>query len=408
MSINRQLKYHSAMKVLRSKYFIPFQRDVAESNPVIARMLKGGFIHQEASGLFTFLPLGLRMLDKIIYIINQEHERVGAQKMLTPTLHDAELWKRSGRYVEYGGEMLKIYDRMNREFVYAPSAEELVTNLLTKWPINQAALPLTVYNIQWKFRDEIRPRFAIVRAREFLMKDAYSFDSTKEGMLVSYEKMFEVYSKIFAQLGLNVCTFAADVGLMGGEMSHEFVVPSQFGETCINYEKWPDQPINFAERDNAKEAEKSEQKYCEIGHIYALGRKYTDVFKLCDPTTRESLYMGCYGIGVSRLMAVVFEQLKHDLGEVAPFKYVILAISQDSQVQEAAMNIYDKLDDVVFDDRDIRYGEKCAEADLIGAPIQIHVGQKELQEGEVIVKRKGEKVRVRLKNILENGEVVLL
>jgi prolyl-tRNA synthetase len=391
------------MKAIRSKYFIPFQRDTKFTG-AIGQMIRGGFVHQEAPGIFTWLPLGMKMLEKISAIIDEEHAKVGAQKLLMPTLHPINLWRASGRYEEYGSEMLKIFDRNKNEFVYAPSSEEMATHLLTTWGINKESLPITIYNIQWKFRDEIRPRFGVVRAREFLMKDAYSFHASEECLHNTYQIMFEVYSKIFSRLGIDICTFEADVGLMGGSLSHEFITESEFGETEIQYNTWPTQPIQWNERNNAKLIEhiNGAKKYAEIGHIYALGQKYTTTFKLNNPQTKQPLFMGCYGIGVSRLVAILFEKgiNSGNLGVTAPFKYTILNIGQNESVINTAKLIFEKFDNIIWDDRDISYGQKCAEADLIGSPIQIHIGEKELQTNSVIIKKNNEKKLMQLSELI--------
>jgi len=411
------------MQVKRSNYFIPFKKDSQEQG-TLGRMIRGAFVHQQVSGMYVWLPLGLRMLEKAMKIIEREHEKVGAQKLLMPILHEANLWKNSGRYQEYGPEMLKMMDRHEREFVYGPSAEEMFTQLLTKWPLNKNAFPMILYNMQWKFRDEIRPRFGVVRSREFLMKDAYSFDKTPEEMMITYEKMFNVYSKIFGQLGLNVCTFSSDVGIMGGSLSHEFVIKSEFGETIIEFDNWPNQPLNWNERDNARVIEGQEaiakhtgskydtgSKYAEIGHIYALGQKYTQSFRLLNPENQQPMYMGCYGIGVSRLIAILFENHEHDLTVCAPFEKTIITIGQDNECSEIANKIFEntntcatsnannQCEDIIWDDRDVSYGIKCAEADLIGSPLQIHIGQKELAEGKIMLKEKGQKSTYTLEEV---------
>ena len=250
------------MQVKRSNYFIPFKKE-AQVQGVIGRMLRGALVQQHASGIYIWLPLGLLMLEKIMKLIEIEHEKIGAQKMLMPILQKAEFWKQSQRYEAYGPEMLKIYDRHNREFIYGPSAEEMFTELLTTWPLKKDSFPLILYNMQWKFRDEIRPRFGTIRSREFLMKDAYSFDKSLDDSMKTYEIMFKLYSDIFYKLGLNVCTFSSDVGPMGGHLTHEFVIKSEFGETEIEFEKWPDQPIKWHERENAKIIENDFQENVE-------------------------------------------------------------------------------------------------------------------------------------------------
>jgi len=400
------------MKAKRTSYFIPFKKEVklndADGNSAIVRMLKGGFVSKHASGLYTWFNLGLRMLEKISRIIEEEHEKIGAVKILMPILQDAQLWKDSNRYEPYGDEMLKIFDRKKREFVYGPSAEEMCTSLLTQWSLNKNSFPMILYNIQWKFRDEIRPRFGVVRSREFLMKDAYSFNKTTECLMNTYEKMFNAYSKIFARLGLDVCTFSSDVGLMGGYLSHEFLVKSEFGETLINYDKWPKQPIEWQERDNAtldeseynEATHESKEKYAEIGHIYALGRRYTECFNLLSPETKEPLEMGCFGIGVSRLVGVIFENGIHDLGIVAPFKYTVVTLQNDEQCINIGRKIFESVDEVLWDDRDdISIGVKFAEAELVGSPIQIYIGKKDLENGEITIKQKGQKMQLPLSQL---------
>lgn len=384
------------MKSRRSSYYIPFRKD-SEFSDSIADMIKGGFIHQESSGIFVWLNLGLKVIEKICKIIDEEHEKVNAIKILMPILHNVDLWKKSKRYDSFGSEMLKIFDRNEKEYIYGPSAEELITNLMTKLSFSKKDLPLNLYNIQWKFRDEIRPRHATVRSREFLMKDAYSFHLTKECLMKTYENMFEVYSKIFNRLNLNVCTLNSDVGLMGGFLSHEFLTKSKYGETKIDFNKWPDQPIKFSECDNVFEDKNKQETYAEIGHIYALGDKYSSVFKLNNNENNSPLLMGCYGIGITRLITILFE--KEDLGCVAPFEKTLCLIGNSEKCIEMANKIYNYYDDIIFDDRtDISVGSKFAEADLIKSPIRIFIGEKEAASNQVLVKQNGEKKLINFDN----------
>lgn len=380
------------MKTKRSKYFIPFKKE-STFDGNLGRMIKGAFIHQEAAGIYTWLSLGQRMLEKATKIIDEELEKIDALKICMPILHEAKLWKKSERYDEFGSEMLKIFDRNNHEFVYGPSAEEMITNLVSKWGLNKNSLPFVAYNTQWKFRDEIRPRFGVIRSREFLMKDAYSFHKTSACLEETYKKMFQVYSNIFYKMGLNVCTISSDVGIMGGSMSHEFIIESEFGEEHVKYDNFPSSPIKWEERNNVEidPNASSSKKFAEIGHIYALEDKYSKTFKLLNPENNQPLLMGCYGIGVSRLIALVFEKHSFDLGALSPFKYTILNINQNENVIEAANKFFQECNEVIWDDRDVSYGIKCAEADLIGSPIQIHIGSKELENNQVIIKRNGKK-----------------
>ncbi len=404
------------MKIFRSKYFLSFKKEENTKNNTvdntIENMTRAGFIQQESSGIYSWLLPGTLMLEKISKIIDKHLEKANALKIIMPTIQDAALWKKSNRFNEYGPEILKIKDRNERDYVYGPTAEEAITNLISGWNLNKNSFPLIAYNTQWKFRDEIRPRFGIVRGREFLMNDTYSFHKTEDCMMETYQKMFAIYSAIFQELNLNVATFKADVGLMGGIMSHEFVVKSSYGEASLEYEKWPEQPLKWSEKDNLTEAENNTEdkysendKYCEIAHIYALGDKYTKTFKAHNPENNLPLLMGCYGIGVSRIAAIIFENAEHDLGKASPFDAIIISIS--SEVEETCktiMNLFPENQNIIFDDRNvsgnISYGQKCIEADLLKAPLQIHVGKKELESGSVIIKTNGKKETILLNDLV--------
>lgn len=388
------------MRSKRSNYYIPFKKE-SEFDGAIGKMMRGGFIHQNSSGIYTWLNLGLRSLEKAIKIIEEAHEKHGIIKILAPMLHESSLWKATNRYTEFGGEMLKIYDRHKHEFIFGPSAEELFCDVLKSCPFNKSTFPLNIYNIQWKFRDEIRPRFGVIRGREFLMKDAYSFHKDEQCMLTTYQKMFDLYSEIFTKFGFSPVTLNADVGLMGGSMSHEFLIPSEFGETELQFHQPVSDAIQWQERDYAFEA-KSEQKYAEIGHIYALGDKYTKTFKLNHPETNKPLMMGCYGIGISRIVGLMFE--KNDLGPIAPFDKTLITLSKDEKVINIAQQIFNKYQDIIWDDRDnVSIGVKYAEADLIGSPTQIIVAPKELENNEIVIKQNNIKKTITLEDLFNHN-----
>ncbi|WP_342262222.1 aminoacyl--tRNA ligase-related protein [Alphaproteobacteria bacterium endosymbiont of Tiliacea citrago] len=384
------------MKVKRSNYYLPFKKE-SEFDGAIGKMIKGGFVHQTSSGIYAWLNLGLRSLEKTIKIVEKVHEKNGVIKVLSPMLQEGTLWEKTGRDQTFGNEMLKIYDRNNHKFIFGPTAEELFCSLLQSFQYNKQTFPLKLYNIQWKFRDEIRPRFGIIRGREFLMKDAYSFHKDKNCLLETYEQMFYIYREIFTEIGFEPVTLHADVGLMGGFMSHEFLVPSEFGETELQFKKPVSKSIQWEEKDHAYEAS-SDVKYAEIGHIYALGDKYTSAFKLNYPGTKEAMMMGCYGIGVSRIVGLMFE--KENLGPIAPFDVTLISISNDEKCKEIANKFYDKYDDIIWDDReDVSIGSKYSEADLIGSPLQIIIAPKELENEEVIIKKDGKKKTIKISEI---------
>ena len=387
------------MKVKLSNYFIPFRKETSATNAT-AKMIKGGFIQQQSSGIFTWLNLGLRMLDKLTLIIDEEMQKNGATKILMPMVQDAKLWKDSNRLDGYGSEILSMKDRNNHEFLFGPSAEELITTVVQKWPLNKNSFPLILYNTQWKFRDEIRPRFATVRSREFLMKDAYSFHKDKDCLMITYEKMFNAYSNIFSKIGMNVCTFESDPGVMGGFLTHEFMVKSEFGETYLDYDKWPNQPIEFSQKDNVTEASSGESKFAEIAQIYALGNHYTKTFKLYNPENNEPLLMGCYGIGVSRIISLFFER-EHDLGILAPFAITLVTLhTDDENCMEISKKIYNHFPEVIWDDCKNSAGKKFAQADLLGSPMQIFVGKNEASENKITIKINSLKQTILLKELL--------
>ncbi|MBX9635581.1 MAG: proline--tRNA ligase, partial [Magnetospirillum sp.] len=385
-------------------------------------MLRAGMIRQSASGIYTWLPLGWRVLQKIEQIVREEQDAAGAQELLMPTIQSAEIWKESGRYDAYGKEMLRFTDRHDREMLYGPTNEELITQLFRDNVKSYRELPKILYHIQWKFRDEVRPRFGIMRGREFLMKDAYSFDLDFEGAKRSYEAMFNAYLKTFKRMGLTAVPMAADSGAIGGNLTHEFHVLAETGESGVYYdvaydelaakdaidlealsklyavtdEKHNPEAPNCPPPDRLKVA-----RGIEVGHIFYFGTKYSQAMGAVvagpdgNPTTVE---MGSYGIGVSRLMGAIIEAYHDDKGimwpeAVAPFKVGLINLKVgDAACDKVCEDIYRTLSEqgveVLYDDRDDRAGVKFADMDLIGLPWQLVAGPKGVANGIVELKNR--------------------
>ncbi|GGF83711.1 proline--tRNA ligase [Azorhizobium oxalatiphilum] len=418
-----------------SRYFLPILREVPKEADIVSHrlMLRAGMIRQESAGIYAWLPLGLKVLNKICNIIREEQNRTGAVELLMPTIQSADLWRESGRYDDYGKEMLRIKDRHERDMLFGPTNEEMITEIVRGSVKSYKSLPLNLYHIQWKFRDEVRPRFGVYRSREFLMKDAYSFDLDAEGARHSYNKMFVAYLRTFARMGLKAIPMVADTGPIGGNLSHEFIILASTGESEVfchgDYlEKAPPPAdVNF---DDAAAMQAlvddwttlyaaTEEKHdtaafaaipaerqmaargIEVGHIFYFGTKYSEPFnaKVLGPDGAEKLlHMGSYGIGPSRLVAAMIEASHDEQGiiwpdAVAPFQVGILNLKVgDSAVDAACADLYAKLTmagvEVLYDDTDERAGSKFATADLIGLPWQILVGPKSLADGKVELKRR--------------------
>jgi prolyl-tRNA synthetase len=392
-------------------------------------------IRQEAAGIYAFLPLGLRVLQKVCQIVREEQDRSGAIEMLMPTIQSADLWRESGRYEAYGKEMLRIQDRHERDMLYGPTNEEMITEIFRAYVRSYKDLPLNLYHIQWKFRDEVRPRFGLMRGREFLMKDAYSFDLDFAGARHAYNKMFVAYLRTFARLGLRSIPMVAESGPIGGNLSHEFIILASTGESEVfchrDYLDFlvPGEGVSFDEiaglqgivdkwtslyaatsekHDAAAFAQIPMDKQVsargiEVGHIFYFGTKYSAPMKavVAGPDGAEHpVHMGSYGIGPSRLVAAIIEAFHDDAGikwpeAVAPFRVVILNLKQGGAETDAACEqLYRSFTangvDVLYDDRDERPGAKFATADLIGIPWQILVGPKGLAEGKVEVKKRAD------------------
>jgi prolyl-tRNA synthetase len=401
-------------------------------------MLRAGMIRQEAAGIYAFLPLGLRVLRKVCRIVREEQDRAGAVEMLMPTVQPAELWRESGRYDDYGKEMLRIQDRHERDMLYGPTNEEMITEVFRAYVRSYKDLPLNLYHLQWKFRDELRPRFGLMRGREFLMKDAYSFDIDFAGARHAYNKMFAAYLRTFARLGLKSIPMVAESGPIGGNLSHEFIILASTGESEVYCHRdyldfpVPTENVNFG---NVEELQKifdqwtslyaaTSEKHdaaafaklpadkqvsargIEVGHIFYFGTKYSEPMKavVTGPDGSERpVHMGSYGIGPSRLVAAIIEASHDDAGiiwpeSVAPFTVAILNLKQgggetDAACQELYRALSDRGIEVLYDDLDQRPGAKFATADLIGIPWQILVGPRSLAEGKVELKKRADNSR---------------
>ncbi|MDO6416837.1 proline--tRNA ligase [Sphingomonas sp. BIUV-7] len=423
-----------------SRYFLPVMKESPAEAQIVSHklMLRAGLVRQTAAGIYAWLPLGLRVLQKISQIVREEQDRAGAIELLMPTLQSADLWRESGRYDAYGPEMLRITDRHDREILYGPTNEEMITSVFRDAARSYRDLPRTLYHIQWKFRDEVRPRFGVMRGREFLMKDAYSFDLDEAGARHSYNRMFVAYLRTYKRMGLRAIPMQADTGPIGGDLSHEFIVLAPTGESEVFYHTaWEqdraldvnaddavalqefvgaltaDYAATDEKRDLDREREAGEalctSRGIEVGHIFYFGTKYSDSMglKVQGPGGTEIVpQMGSYGIGVSRLMGAIIEASHDDKGivwpdAVAPYAVGLINMrADDAACAAAADDLYATLTaagvEVLYDDRDERGGAKFATMDLIGLPWQIVVGPKGLANGVVEVKRRatGEKVEL--------------
>ena len=363
-------------------------------------MLRAGMIRQLAAGIYTWLPLGYRVLKKVEAVIREEMNNSGAQEILMPAIQPAELWRESERWDQYGPELLRINDRHKREFCFGPTHEEVITDLVRREVRSYKQLPLILYQIQTKFRDEIRPRFGIMRSREFLMKDAYSFHLNDQSLEETYEKMYSTYTKIFNRLGLNFRAVIADSGNIGGDKSHEFHVLAESGEDQIVFSKNSDYASNLERAliDLGEEAHKLESaRGIEVGHIFQLGKKYSKCMKtncLDEHGKSITLTMGCYGIGVSRIVAAAIEQNNDEKGSIwpiamAPYQLALIPVNMHKSVRlrEAVISLYKKLLDnnieVILDDRNERPGVMFSDMELIGVPHRFVFSEKGLDSGEI-------------------------
>ncbi len=409
-----------------SNFFIPTLRENPSDARIISHilMLKSGMIRQETSGIYSWLPLGFRVLKKIIKIIEDLHESDGINQILMPTIQSAEIWKKSGRYDTYGKEMLRINDRHSKELLYGPTNEEMVTALGKHHIKSFKSLPRYLYHIQSKFRDEIRPRFGVMRAREFLMKDAYSFDLSEIEGEKTYYRFFRLYLKIFRLMGIPIVPVRAPSGEIGGSLSHEFHLVVDSGESEIyvdesilgkNLEKNDDKELSNLdgftdEYYNKERVEKKLTKFksIELGHIFLFGEKYSKAFNFNIEYENSNLtpFMGSYGIGISRIPAAIIEYLNDERGilwpsEISPFNVIILNLINDSdQTNEFCGDLYNELKnkvDVIYDDRNERPGIKFSDSDLIGIPIQILIGKNLINDGNVTIRYRKDRNEINLK-----------
>lgn len=377
-----------------TKSFIPTLKETPQEAESMSHklLLRAGLVRMLMAGAYSYLPLGLRVLNNIQEIIRQEMAKAGASELLLPALQPLELWQRTGRDKDIGEVMIKFTDRRGRKVCLGPTHEEIITDLVKDYVSSYKQLPLVLYQIQTKFRDEIRPRFGLVRACEFIMKDAYSFDKDEAGLDKNYQLMFEAYKRIFNRCGVRVLITEADSGVMGGKVSHEFMVPAADGEDIVAV----CQECNHAQtvkEDKVEPCLKCKGKTdkvntIEVGHIFKLGTKYSlslGANFLDAKGAQNPIIMGCYGIGVSRMISAVIEQNNDKDGiiwpqEVSPFKVIILPLDvTDSRIMEVSKAFYDELlrmgIEVLFDDRDERAGVKFKDADLLGIPLQIIAGK---------------------------------
>jgi prolyl-tRNA synthetase len=412
-----------------SRYFLPTLKETPSEAQIVSHrlMLRAGMIRQSSAGIYSWLPLGFSVLKKIEDIVRQEQDRAGAQEMLMPTIQPADLWRKSGRYDAYGPEMLRIKDRHERDMLYGPTNEEQITEIFREAVKSYKDLPQILYHIQWKFRDEVRPRFGVMRGREFLMKDSYSFDLDKEGSRQAYNKMFIAYLRTFKRMGLRAIPMAADAGPIGGDMSHEFLILADTGESEVACHSdfldndWLDDidldgdlqsVVNtftekYAASDEKRDAAAEKAlgddlvvaRGIEVGHIFYFGTKYSEAMGavVAGPDGKDIILdMGSYGIGVSRLVAGIIEASHDDNGiiwpeSVAPFKVGLINLGiKDDACIKACDGLYQGLQedgaDVLYDDRSYKAGVKFADMDLIGLPWQVVVGPRGIKNGVVEVK----------------------
>ncbi|MBB3998759.1 proline--tRNA ligase [Aureimonas pseudogalii] len=418
-----------------SRYFMPILKETPKEAEIVSHrlMLRAGMIRQQTSGIYSWLPLGKRVLDKVAQIVREEQDRSGAIEMLMPTIQSADLWRESGRYDDYGKEMLRIEDRHERDLLFGPTNEEMITDIFRSYVRSYKDLPLNLYHIQWKFRDEVRPRFGVMRSREFLMKDAYSFDLDYESSKVAYDRMFVAYLRTFARMGLKAIPMRADTGPIGGKLSHEFIILASTGESEVFCHRdyldlaVPGEGIDFADaaslagivdrwttpyaateemHDEAAWADVAEgdrvaARGIEVGHIFHFGTKYSEPMKavVTGPDGKETpVFMGSYGIGPSRLIAAIIEASHDEAGivwpkGVAPFDIGIVNMKPgDADCDAVCETLYAELQaadhDVLYDDEDNRAGAKFATMDLIGLPVQVIVGPRGAKVGEVEIKHR--------------------
>ena len=430
-----------------TNYFLPVLKESPSDAEIVSHqlMMRAGMISQSSSGIYSWLPLGLRVLKKIENIVREEQDAAGVNEILMPTIQPADLWKESGRYEDYGKEMLRINDRQDREMLYGPTNEEQVTDIFRRSIKSYKELPQLLYHIQWKFRDELRPRFGVMRGREFLMKDAYSFDLDKQQSEISYNKFFVCYLKTFQRLELKAIPMTAETGPIGGDLSHEFIIISKTGESDIYFDsKLLEQEnelfnINYSEDlsglvnsyktlyavsddkfnqddfdKNVSNENQTKSKGIEVGHIFSFGTKYSEAMKanvLNKNGKQATVFMGSYGIGISRLVGAIIESSNDEKGiiwpkSVSPYDIGIINLKQkDDDITLISDDVYEKLlsagFDVLYDDKDDNPGVKFSRMDLIGLPYQVIIGNKSKSDSILEVKNRktGDISEVNIENV---------
>lgn len=421
-----------------TQYFLPLLKETPQEAAIPSHklMLRAGMICQEATGIYSWLPFGLKVLRKIERIIEEEQEKIHCNQLIMPTIQSADLWRESGRYDSYGKEMLRIQDRHEKELLYGPTHEEVVTSIFKRYVKSYKQLPVRLFQIHWKFRDEIRPRFGVMRGREFLMKDAYSFDLTPEKARESYFAMFRSYLNMFKKMGVPVMPVRAETGAIGGELSHEFHVLADTGESALYYDKrfdayeWQEgadlrELMDFYARDEALHnpddcplapESLAVKRGIEIGHIFSFGTKYTEsMHALVTNEKGEQVapYCGSYGIGVGRLVPAIIEAFHDDHGirwpkAVAPFDAGLINLKPSDETTNDTCNaLYGAFKegglDILHDDTADSPGVKFNRMDLIGLPLQVTVGPKGLKNGQVEIKNRwtGQRETVPVENSVD-------
>jgi prolyl-tRNA synthetase len=438
-----------------SRYFLPVLRDVPKEADIVSHrlMLRAGLIRQQAAGLYSWLPLGYKVLSKVKAIIEQEQDRAGAIELLMPTLQSADLWRESGRYDAYGKEMLRIQDRHERDLLYGPTNEEMITDIFRGTIRSYKDLPLNLYHIQWKFRDEIRPRFGTMRSREFLMKDAYSFDLDRERAVEAYYRMFVSYLRTFHRMGLVAIPMRAETGPIGGDLSHEFIVLADTGESGVFchadllnkpipprdtdyrgalkpiFDDWTslyaatEDMVDMADYEAQVPAEKRiSARGIEVGQTFYFGTKYSEPMKAAvtgPEGGNVTVHMGSYGIGLTRVIPAIIEASHDENGiiwpvSVAPFEVMLINLkSGDADTNAACERVYQHLEnagiDCLYDDSDSAAGAKFATADLIGVPYQAVIGPRGLKAGEAEIKHRktGERETVSLDALVDRLKALI-
>ena len=417
-----------------SKLFVPTTRQDPSDAELISHkfMVRSGMIKKTAAGIYNWLPLGYKVLKKVENIVRKNLDSFGAQEILMPMVQPSELWKESLRFDQYGKELLKFKDRSDRDFVLGPTHEEIICEIFRSYPISYKELPINLYQIQTKFRDEIRPRFGVMRCREFLMKDAYSFDIDEKGMEKSYENMKDAYVSIFNDIGLDYRIVKADAGNIGGDVSEEFHIIADSGEDLLAISDSSDFAANVEVLEYEKDPSELDgepspdgkgklmiKRGIEVGHIFQLGQKYSEKMSVSikDSSGKGiNVFMGCYGIGVSRIVAAAIEQNHDDKGiiwpyAIAPFHVNVICLDpKKEEVLKECESVYqiikDAGHDVLLDDRDIRAGQKFTDNEILGIPYSIVIGPKNFSNNsfEFVPRKTNKKLYLNIDEIKQRLE----